>query len=240
MTRTVPLLPAGTRRPTHTWTLLLALSIASLGLVSAVDNAAYAVYAILNGQDPQVMTRVAQGGARHVFLWLIEARVTSCCVCALLAVITRRLVGPPATATHASWRAPGMVSAFWLAGTLVAIYGMSVFVPPLPRSVDVAAFLGFGLLAEELLFRGSLFALATRVLPTRPAIVIGWTAVLFSLQHLQYHHFQLGTHAATQLAYTLPFGLVLGYVRVKTQRLWPSVAVHVLNNALAVGRAILP
>ena len=104
------------------------------------------------------------------------------------------------------------------------------------RSEDIAAFIGFGLIAEELLFRGAIFSLSSRVFAARATPPIVWTATLFSVQHLQYHHFHPDAHALTQIAYTFPMGFVLGYVRSATQRLWPSVLVHLLNNGVALLR----
>ena len=123
-----------------------------------------------------------------------------------------------------------------LIGTVIAVYGVGVYVPALPRPEDVAAFMGFGLVAEELLFRGAIFSLCRRVFPAHAMLPIVWTSLLFGLQHLQYHHFHADAHALTQVAYTIPMGIVLGYVRSRTQRLRPAVVVHALNNAVTVMR----
>ena len=58
--------------------------------------------------------------------------------------------------------------------------------------------------------------------------------MLFSIQHLQYHHYHVNAQALTQVAYTFPLGLVLGYVRSDTARLMPAIGVHFLNNIIAV------
>ena len=126
----------------------------------------------------------------------------------------------------------------WLIGTVIAVHGVGVYVPSLPRSEDIAAFMGFGLLAEELLFRGAIFSLCRRVFPTHATLPIVWSAALFGLQHLQYHHFHADAHALTQVAYTILMGLVLGYVRSSTQRLWPGVVAHVLNNGITLMRVM--
>ena len=220
--------PRGEQRASAVGIALLAvLSLSSLGLVSTVDDIAHGA----------VMRLVARG-PRHAewLVWLVEARVVSAIVCVLLYLGITRLVRAdrvPAISS-ATWRRPGIVAAGWLVGTVIAIHGVGVYVPPLPRTVDVAAFMVFGLLAEEMLFRGALFALAGHVFPSRTAVPVVWTAVLFSLQHLQYHHYHVSAQAITQVAYTFPLGLVLGYVRSATGRLLPAIGVHVVNNAIAL------
>ena len=205
--------------------LLVVLSLASLDLVSAVDDAAYGFVMRNAGGGPHL---------REWLAWLLQARIASAIVCLLLYVGTARIVQRDVPPVYVAWRRPAFVASAWLIGTVIAIHGFGVYVPPLPRTVDVAAFLGFGLLAEELLFRGAIFAVAAHVFPSRRALPIVLTAVLFSLQHLQYYRFHAGTQALTQVAYTLPLGLVLGYVRAATGRLLPGIGLHVLNNAIAV------
>lgn len=219
-----PVLPAGAA---GRFTLLFAMSVVSLGLVSVIDNQAYRIVRAM-------YDHAGQTDYPHVLLCLVQARLTSCAMCALLAaIVAGRTTLHQEHRTSRTWRA-AIVSGVWLIGTVFAIYVVRVYVPPLPRSVDVAAFMGFGLLAEELLFRGALFAIATAAFPTGGVAPIIWTAAFFSMQHLQYHHFRADHHALTQIAYTFPLGLVLGYVRSATLRLWPSVAVHFLNNGIAV------
>ena len=187
------------------------------------------------------MSRVVQHGDDGnrflpVILWLVRARMTSCLVCGVLWLAVNGVVRSARTAGHTHWQRASWVATAWLIGTVVAVYGVGVYVPSLPRSEDIAAFMGFGLLAEELLFRGAIFSLCCRVFPTHATLPIVWTAVLFGLQHLQYHHAHAGAPALTQIAYTIPMGLVLGYVRSATQRLGPCVFVHLLNNAVTLTR----
>ena len=43
---------------------------------------------------------------------------------------------------------------------------------------------------------------------------------------------------STTATCTIPMGLVLGYVRSSTQRVWPGVVAHVLNNAVTLMRVM--
>ncbi len=87
---------------------------------------------------------------------------------------------------------------------ILAILALSVIIP----------------LAEEILFRGLLFsALVSRV---SPGMTIGLTALIFGI-----YHGEPGPVAACTV-----LGLVLGYVRLKTQSIWPTVVIHATNNLL--------
>ena len=219
------------REPPHApacrMALLAVLSIASLGLESTVDDVSFGAAIRLAARAPLHAEFV---------VWLFEARIVSAIVCALLYFGIAQFVRADRAPADArpNWRRAGIVAAGWLVGTAVAVHGFGVYVPALERSVDVAAFMFFGLLAEEMLFRGALFTLVAHVLPARTVVPVVWTAVLFSLQHLQYHHYHLTAQAITQVAYTFPMGLALGYVRSATGRTLPAIGVHVVNNAIAV------
>jgi membrane protease YdiL (CAAX protease family) len=59
-------------------------------------------------------------------------------------------------------------------------------------------------------------------------IVVSTT--LFSLHHFELHQF-LATHAAlTQVAFTIPMGLLWGVFRSRSESIWPGYALHVLTN----------
>ena len=76
-------------------------------------------------------------------------------------------------------------------------------------------------LAEELLFRGYLFGNLRRILPFGVAALI--TSALFGFIHFQWN---VGIDVFI-------LSLVLCYLREKTQRLWPSVVLHMGKNFLA-------
>lgn len=80
-------------------------------------------------------------------------------------------------------------------------------------------------LCEELLFRGYLHRQAERRLGA--AWAVGLVGVVFALYHFR----------PTQALPLALLGVYLGYVTWVTGSLWPAVAVHFLNNALAVGAA---
>lgn len=84
-----------------------------------------------------------------------------------------------------------------------------------------------GPLVEELLFRGVLLSAAMRYVPAGTAAFA--TALLFACVHLP----DLG-----YLWYALPnlllLGLVLAWLRLQSESIWPSVIAHSVNNALAV------
>lgn len=91
-------------------------------------------------------------------------------------------------------------------------------------------------LTEEFLFRGWLYSIAQRLCPklatpTNPLPVAAWaTAIAFSLWHLQnFGSLPAGT-VAFQVAYTLPLGLWLGWLRWQTGGLLAPIAAHVAVN----------
>jgi hypothetical protein len=69
----------------------------------------------------------------------------------------------------------------------------------------------------------------------------GWfaifvSAIFFSLSHFQYHAYHLTPAAIAQAAYTLPMGITFGYLRERSDSLWPGIVIHFLNNGLALLR----
>ena len=100
-------------------------------------------------------------------------------------------------------RASLAVAAAWLAGTALSFFAFRLRFPRF-HGTDLVAFLGTGLLAEELLFRGAVYALASRALPD---VRIGplamadlVSAALFSCAHLQYFDWKLTPAALAQVA----------------------------------------
>jgi len=61
---------------------------------------------------------------------------------------------------------------------------------------------------------------------------VSTTALVFALAHLQYHGFGLDTSALAQLAYTLPAGLALGALRLRTGGIFWPVLAHSSGNSL--------
>lgn len=87
--------------------------------------------------------------------------------------------------------------------------------------LTVAVIVVLGPIAEELYFRGLLFGVLAP-LGRRPAV--GITALLFAGSHY--------TLAAIPVISVL--GVLLAALRARTGSVWPGIALHVLNNALAV------
>lgn len=75
--------------------------------------------------------------------------------------------------------------------------------------------------SEELMFRGVIMKKAQKVVPAGAAIVI--QSLLFSLFHMN----------VVQSLYTLPAGLVLGYVAYKFKSIKASIVLHMMFNALS-------
>lgn len=81
-------------------------------------------------------------------------------------------------------------------------------------------------LCEEWVCRGVLWASLRRVSDARMTLIL--TSVLFALLH------GLGGAGFLELPTRFLAGLVLGWLRLRTKSLWPSIAAHFVNNALAV------
>jgi membrane protease YdiL (CAAX protease family) len=79
---------------------------------------------------------------------------------------------------------------------------------------------------EEFLFRGLILS-HLRPFGTTTAVVA--SALLFGMMHQN----------VEQLLYTTVAGLVLGYVYVKTESLWPCILMHFVNNFISVLRTAL-
>jgi uncharacterized protein len=81
-------------------------------------------------------------------------------------------------------------------------------------------------IVEELFFRGLLFGVLA--LNESPRATILFSSLLFMLAHHPYYN-----SAATLLLIFL-MGIVLGVLRKQTGSLWPCIALHSINNFLAV------
>ena len=206
------------------------LAILSLGLLSFVDDNAYALaHAHAQGLE-----------------WIGRYRITSLATCAVLYLVSgpARSYKLPARSTR--WRLVALIACVWFIPDLLMVYVARVPVPALRSAPDFVAFLFTGLLAEELLFRGAIYQLAERTLP-RAYVTIGermplWpivvSALLFSLAHLQYYGFAITGPAIAQVSYTLIMGLMWGPLRYLTLSIWPAIAFHVVTNLIVLPRII--
>ncbi len=209
--------------PVHSWPLgiltLTALAVASLGLIRYTDLYLY---------------RAAMNSLPAV-AWVPDARITSCLVAfAFYLLVGKRWPTRRGALQKEDFRWMALIAAAWLAATAVADFWVRVYLPPIHGVVEIAAFLGFGLMAEEFLFRGAMFAVAKQLGGDWFAIV--FSAIFFSLSHFQYHGYHLTPAAIAQSAYTLPMGITFGWLRARSDRLWPTMLVHFINNGLALLR----
>ena len=84
-------------------------------------------------------------------------------------------------------------------------------------------------LVEELMFRGFLLpGLANSFLGNIGAVVVSSAA--WTLLHSQYGVFELSM--------VFIFGLILGYARIYSGSLWLPIALHLINNLIAVSAAV--
>jgi membrane protease YdiL (CAAX protease family) len=163
------------------------------------------------------------------------------------ALLLARLLDPPATPGKFGLRLTALLpAAGW---TLVAWFGFFAFTigwsialdideqDDLPEELGVdestAALIGAAILvcvlapvAEELFFRGFCFTALRRTVGMLPAAVL--TGIIFGAIHL----------GGTEIEFIVPlmvFGFFLCLLYVWTDSLLPCIALHALNNALALG-----
>ena len=166
--------------------------------------------------------------------WLADA-----CVPSLLASLALYLLVFPARPL--AWAVPGTpwrrllrLSSLWL---LIWLLGSVLYAAALGNwhfyTRGYAALICFALvgpLAEELLFRGAIFELAERTFGLATMAPLITSTLLFSLYHLQLHHFQITPFVMAQLAFTLPMGWVFARLRALSSSIWPGFVLHVFTN----------
>lgn len=166
--------------------------------------------------------------------WIATAAVPSCVViCCLYALLgDKRALSWPRLKKDDRDRVLRLSAIWlmvWLAGS-TAFAMMAghwiVYARGLPA---VAAFLVFGPLGEELLFRGFVYE-RVRALQPRSAL---WP-ILISSFAFSAHHLWLNTApgglALTQVLFTIPMGIVLALLRHRTASIWPGFLLHVATN----------
>lgn len=99
--------------------------------------------------------------------------------------------------------------------------------PPAVQVVVAAVAVLLAPFCEEVAFRGYLQRTLSRTL--RPAAAIGLTALVFGVRHLDPLRFPA----------LVALGSIFGWVAWRSGSVWPAVAAHVANNALATGVALL-
>jgi membrane protease YdiL (CAAX protease family) len=135
------------------------------------------------------------------------------------------------------WRRVLLISGLWLfvwlVGSAIVAQQSGHWVTYARGLPLIAAFLVFGPLGEELLFRGLVFERARRLWPAsaRPAMIISTLA--FSLHHIALNAAPDGLMMA-QIYFTIPMGLVMAWLRERTGSIWPSWLLHVATNLPAI------
>lgn len=126
----------------------------------------------------------------------------------------------------------------WVTGTAEmfgAAFATGVRLSPMLGPGSVAAWLLYVVVlapaAEEMLMRGEAFAQARRVLPPVATILV--TAALFALAHVSAWGFARPVSLA-------PLALMLGWLRWRTGRLWPCIALHGWSNLALVAYVLWP
>jgi membrane protease YdiL (CAAX protease family) len=166
--------------------------------------------------------------------WIATAAIPSCIVigCLYALLSDKHALSWPRLQTNDRSRVL-LLSAIWLMVWLAGSIAFAmiaghwiVYARGLPA---VAAFLVFGPLGEELLFRGLIYE---RVQALRPHSAL-WP-VLISSFAFSAHHLWLDTApeglALTQVLFTIPMGIVLALLRHRTASVWPGFLLHVATN----------
>jgi membrane protease YdiL (CAAX protease family) len=117
----------------------------------------------------------------------------------------------------------------WLGGCIVAAIITGHWTVYARGWALVAAFLIFGPLGEEALFRGIIYEHAKTVRPSSPTFAIIISTMAFSLHHISLNAAPSGL-ALAQVLFTIPMGIVFALLRERTGSLWPGLFVHIATN----------
>jgi membrane protease YdiL (CAAX protease family) len=197
---------------------LLVVGAASLGLTTTTNHAA-AVF--LRQAEPSL-------------LWLADATVPLLLISMVLYFAIRPLRPLAAPAADTRWSPILRLSFIWIAVWLASSWlnacirgGWFAYTH---GAASVAGFVVIAPLAEEVLFRGTLYELAERSFGEVSPAAIWLTSACFSLQHFQLHGYRADRSALIQVAFTFPMGLVFAVLRRRSQSIWPGFVLHVLTN----------
>lgn len=205
------------RPVTRDWVRLVFLSAGALIIFRGIDTNLYRLLAPHN----------------EALAALADLRLTSILAIGAVALMTRPRVG-----WHLALPDRRLMpwTALWLAGAFAAVHFAGIGKVTLLRWQDTVTFLTTGLVAEELLCRGLVFDAASRIWgvrnSSRPSGAVLWSAAVFALMHHQHHGFRFDVPAWLQVAWTFPFGVLLGWMTERTRSFIPAIAIHFLNNLL--------
>jgi membrane protease YdiL (CAAX protease family) len=170
--------------------------------------------------------------------WLATAAIPSVSVIAVIyAIFGNRSALDWPKLGRTRWRNVLVVSALWIAawltGTIVAALSAGRWITYASGGPLVAAFVVFGPLGEELLFRGLLFERAHTIWQGSPAPAMWISTIAFSFHHVALASAPHGL-AAAQVLFTIPMGFVFALLRERTGSIWPGFVLHVLTNLPAI------
>src|SRR5262245_11801602 len=198
---------------------LVTVCLASLGLVTSTNRAWY-----------YIARQLAPG-----LMWSAELCIASLTVCLIvyLAIRPARRFALPRAGTD--WiriaRISGSWLTIWLFACTMAAIKAGHWIAYTRGAVAIWAFLLFGPIQEELVFRGAIFELTQRVFDRSqsymPFLI---SSLFFSLHHFELHHYHATPAALLQVGFTFPMGLVFAVLRAESDSLWPGLLVHFLTN----------
>jgi membrane protease YdiL (CAAX protease family) len=122
------------------------------------------------------------------------------------------------------WIASTLLELFphWSLGNLDKVLEGLMLGTPTEKGILILAIIGAAPICEELIFRGFLWKMTSYLLAPLGVVLV--TTGLFAIYHVDPIH----------LISTIPIGLYLAWVRLRTGSLIPCIAVHFINNALAI------
>lgn len=198
---------------------LLVVCVLSLGLISTVNRVCY-----------QLSLRFAPAT-----VWVSLTCFSSFLACLAVYLGSRpaRLFALPGPVTD--WRRIFRLSSLWmmiwLGASALAANHAGHWIAYAHGASAIIAFLIFGPLQEELLFRGAIFELTERAFPqARAFLPVLLSSIFFSLHHFELHGYRATSQALLQVGFTFPMGLVFGILRKESGSLWPALALHFLTN----------
>lgn len=171
------------------------------------------------------------------FAWFADAAIPSFLVIAGLYIVLgdKKALSWPRFEVLARRRVVGLSAAWlllWLGGCVVASLITGHWTTYARGWPLVLAFIVFGPMGEELLFRGLIFSRVREFSRSAiPAITV--STIAFSMHHLSLHAAPHGL-AVAQLIFTIPMGVVFALLRERTGSLWPGFVVHIATNMPSV------
>ena len=166
--------------------------------------------------------------------WIATTAIPSCLAIACLYAVfgdSAALRWPRLRTTE--WHRAIWISATWLvlwiAGSVIGAISVGHWIVYARGWPSIAAFLVFGPLGEELLFRGLVYEKARIIWRATPGPAICLSTACFSLHHIQLQAAPHGLLLA-QVLFTIPMGVVFAVLRERTRSLWPGFLVHVVTN----------